>query len=94
MRQGDQHILQMVDPGARQLLGVEEAAAPLAQIGGREQFHRHRGQLAHLESGMPLPDQRLACASKAWKAWPASCSRVDTSSTTPTAFMKMNGRPR
>ena len=34
------------------------------------------------------------CEAKAWKAWPASCSRVLTSSTRPTAFMKMNGRPR
>ena len=34
------------------------------------------------------------CEAKAWNACPASCSSVITSSTSPTAFMKMNGRPR
>ena len=34
------------------------------------------------------------CEAKAWNACPASCRSVITSSTSPTAFMKMNGRPR
>ena len=35
-----------------------------------------------------------ACVAKSWKQCPASCTSVLTSSGTPTAFMKMNGRPR
>jgi hypothetical protein len=34
------------------------------------------------------------CDAKSWKQCPASCTSVFTSSGTPTAFMKMNGRPR
>ena len=46
------------------------------------------------EPGWRCQMSGCSCEAKAWKACPASCSRVMTSSTSPTAFMKMNGRPR
>ena len=46
------------------------------------------GQVVPARSGW------AASFSKLWKACPASCTRVRTSASTPTAFMKMNDRPR
>src|SRR6266496_2165922 len=71
----------MLEPGAPVILG-SEIADRLNQMRRGEQLHGHRCQL----SG-------CAWEANAWKACPASCSRVITSSTRPTAFMKMKGRP-
>ena len=58
MHQAQQHIFQMLEPGAPMVFR-REVPDRADQVRRGQQLHRHRGQLRGLGARVPLPDERL-----------------------------------
>ncbi len=70
VRQRDDHVLEMLETGAPQVVGREVPEWSL-QMRRRQEFHRHRRELTGLRSGMPLPDERQALRGEGMEGVPS-----------------------